>query len=214
MNKLRTTTKTLTRTLVLPGLALLLAIGTAPALAGQKQGDRHQGASKHQNSGKHISKSHNSRVGKHHSRNKHISKSHDSRAGRHHSRNKHISVTHNSRVSTGHRRGGHYRNRGYKPRYYGGYRHNGRGHHRRYQSSWYFGTRPYYSPFFGAALVSGAITHSLYHLHDGATCYDRHETDYRDGGSRNYSEVAGCHRIEQLSDGTQRRVEVPISQCN
>ena len=92
-----------------------------------------------------------------------------------------------------------------------------RPHHRYpYRGPWsYRGYRPgfyYYYPPYAGALIGSAITYSLFHTHNGAHCYDDHgrRDDYRDGGRR---EIVGCHRIERLPDGRERRIEVPLSQC-
>ena len=83
-------------------------------------------------------------------------------------------------------------------------------HHRGYYRG-HFNSGHYYAGYFGAALVGAALTANLYHTHNGAHCYDRHPDNYR--SSRNYSEVPGCYRIERFSDGSERRVELPMSQC-
>jgi Ni/Co efflux regulator RcnB len=86
-----------------------------------------------------------------------------------------------------------YRYRGYSPSHW---RHRSRG--------------GYYPSYIGVRLAGSLIGHSAYHLHSGAVCYDAHQRDGRPG---NYNEVVGCHRIERMPDGNQRRVEVPLSQC-
>jgi len=99
----------------------------------------------------------------------------------------------------------------YKRHHYWHYpRHNYRRHYYpRYRGAYGY----YYPPYLGAALVGSALTHSLYHTHQGAVCYDNHQRDAdpRRGGSSR--EVVGCHRIERLPDGSERRVEVPLSEC-
>lgn len=71
----------------------------------------------------------------------------------------------------------------------------------------------YYPSYFGAALLGSAFAYSLYHTHNGASCYEAHSTArYQQRTSRN-SEVIGCHKVEQLADGSERRVDVPMSQC-
>ena len=105
--------------------------------------------------------------------------------------------------------------------YHGGqnYRHGGhrghRGHHyrpNRHYSNYY---RPgyYYPSYLGAALIGSAFSYSLSHNHDGASCYENHSNDRYRQSSGAYNEVVGCHRIERLSDGSERRIEVPMSQC-
>ena len=102
-------------------------------------------------------------------------------------------------------------------------RHRGSSHYRQgfYRPGFY---RPgfYGQSFLGAALIGSAFNYSLYHRHNGAVCYDNHVSgrhDDRRSGSDRYesrassSEVVGCHRIERLPDGTERRVDVPRSQC-
>ncbi len=68
----------------------------------------------------------------------------------------------------------------------------------------------------GAALLGSAISHTLFHHHNGAVCHDNH--GYRN--SRDYhhrfnsrNQVVGCHRVERFADGSERRVRVPLSQC-
>jgi len=66
----------------------------------------------------------------------------------------------------------------------------------------------YYYPYRGVSLSGAVVGHSAYHLHDNNVCYDDH------GGRSGYSEVVGCHRIERLPDGGERRVDVPLSECD
>ncbi len=102
------------------------------------------------------------------------------------------------------RHGGHHYNH-YRPsRHYG---HHG-GHY-----SGYYRPNYYYPSYLGAALIGSAFSYSLYPSHNGAACYDSHSSDRYQQRSSGYSEVTGCHRIERLPDGSERRVEVPISQC-
>ena len=112
----------------------------------------------------------------------------------------------------GHKYGNHHNGR---HRYNYNRRHNYR-HYRPFRGGRYYGGyyRPnyYYPSYLGAALIGSAITYSLYHTHNGAYCYDSHGNDsYRRSSG---SEVVGCHRMERQPDGSQRRVEVPMSQCN
>ena len=116
---------------------------------------------------------------------------------------------------------GHYNYRKHHYKYYGPYRgpRISRGYYGPYRgpriSRGYY--RPnYYPSYLGAALIGSALSYSLYHTHNGAYCYDNHGNDnYQpSSGGRSYSEVVGCHRIEQLPDGSERRVELPMSQCN
>lgn len=80
----------------------------------------------------------------------------------------------------------------------------------RYYSGYY---RPnFYPSYVGAALLGSAITYILFHTHEGEYCSANHGYDgYQQ--SRRSSEVVGCHRIERFPDGSERRVEVPMSQC-
>lgn len=102
----------------------------------------------------------------------------------------------------------HYNNGGHHyNHYYRGHRNNF--YYRRYPSRGY-----YYPSYLGAALIGSALTTSLYHSHNGQSCYENHADDqYRRNSSSN-REVVGCHRIEILADGSERRVEIPMSQCN
>ena len=93
----------------------------------------------------------------------------------------------------------HYRYPYRGPRYYRGYR-----------------PRYYYPPYppYAGALIGSAIFYSLFHTHDGTYCYEDHgrqDERYRESGRR---EIVGCHRIERLPDGRERRIEVPLSECH
>jgi len=66
----------------------------------------------------------------------------------------------------------------------------------------------YFSARLGSVLIGSALTHSFYHRHGHALCHDNHFDNY---GQR-YRSV-GCHRIEYRRDGSQRRVDVPLSAC-
>lgn len=111
----------------------------------------------------------------------------------------------------------HYQQKGHKYGYYNPrkQRYNNYRSYRgpRYYSGYY---RPnFYNPsYLGAALIGSALTYSLYHTHNGAYCNDNHESNNYQAGSGNYSEVVGCHRMERLPDGSELRIEVPLSQCN
>ncbi len=88
-----------------------------------------------------------------------------------------------------------------------------RGHHNRFYNRRYYAPGYYYPSYLGAALIGSALTSSLYHTHSGERCYQNHsDNQYRQSSSNR--EVVGCHRIEILADGSERRVEVPMSQCN
>jgi len=103
-------------------------------------------------------------------------------------------------------------NRGHGKQH-GGYKKHW-GHHNSHNRGYYGGYfKPghYYPGYFGAALVGAALTASFHHTHNGAHCYDRHHDNYR--SSRGYSEVPGCYRIERFPDGSERQVELPMSQC-
>jgi hypothetical protein len=137
----------------------------------------------------------------------------DYRSGHSGHRSKKISVSYNYYPK-------HY---GYRSGRYYGHRsihHNYRPPHHRYHHG---ASRYRYDVFpalVGAAIVGSVINHSLYHTHGGAVCYDNHSgsrnsgsSDSYDRRSSGYSEVSGCHRIERMPDGSERRVEVPLSQC-
>jgi hypothetical protein len=87
----------------------------------------------------------------------------------------------------------HHRHNGYQPHFRGHYYN----HNHRHDTPW--------PAYVDAALLGSTITSSLYHSHHGTRCY----ADHGDGSG----EVIGCHRIERLRDGTQRRLEVPLSEC-
>jgi hypothetical protein len=124
--------------------------------------------------------------------------------GRHNDNNRHNNKHYNNK----HYNNKHYNNGGHH------YNHYYRGHRNRFYSRRYYAPGYYYPSYLGAALIGSALTTSLYHSHNGARCYQNHADDqYRQSSSSN-REVVGCHRIEVLADGSERRVEVPMSQCN
>ena len=133
-----------------------------------------------------------------------------------HHKDWHVSVHHN--YYGGSRYGKHYRYKKhhYKHHYNHGYRH--RHHYRHYDypgyrgGYWRYRRHGYYYPYVGAAVVGSIIGHSAYHLHGDNVCYDEHR-DRRGDRTGGYSEVVGCHRIERLPDGRERRVDVPLSEC-
>jgi len=114
--------------------------------------------------------------------------------------------------------------RGHGDRHHGGHGHGHKHKHGHHRDHWYprpHHTRVYYYPRhdydhdyyypLGAALIGAAISYSLYHAHDGVRCYESHGTSYSAPSVR--TEVVGCHRIERYPDGSERRVEVPTSEC-
>ena len=105
--------------------------------------------------------------------------------------------------------GHHYKHRSHNNHFYKSHSH--RKHHR--YSHGYYRPRHFAHSYLGAALVGSALTHSLYHTHNGARCYDNHSNDRYRQRTEEYSEVVGCHRIERLADGSERRVELPMEQC-
>ena len=117
---------------------------------------------------------------------------------------------------------GNYFRHGYKHSYRHGYRSN-YGHYGQrpysYKHNSHYNRNYYHPSYLGAALVGSALTYSLYHNHNGNQCYENHgnsgNSSYGGGScSGSNTEVVGCHRIEQLPDGRERRVEVPLSECN
>jgi hypothetical protein len=105
--------------------------------------------------------------------------------------------------------GHHYQQRGHHPNHYRhGYGHGYQRHHGGHYSRNY-----YYPSYLGAALFGSALTYSLYHTHNGVSCYSNHSTNQYQPRGSGYSEVVGCHRIERLADGSEQRIEVPMSQC-
>ncbi len=80
--------------------------------------------------------------------------------------------------------------------------------HHHYHDHHYY--RPSYYPL-GAALVGAAVSYSVYHTHNGVRCYDDHRnTSYTPVSS---TQVVGCYRIERFPDGSERRVDLPTSEC-
>lgn len=94
------------------------------------------------------------------------------------------------------------------------YSHYYRSHRNHFYNRRYYSQNYYYPSYLGAALIGSALTSSLYHSHNGERCYEEHAVDqYRQSSSSN-RQVIGCHRIEVLADGSERRIEMPMSQCN
>ncbi len=129
-------------------------------------------------------------------------------------KDRHVSVQHG--YSGGHK----YRNQHRRHHYYDQRRNHRYQHHYRHRhyyngyrgGYWHYRRPGYYYPWVGAAITGTILGHSLYHLHGDNVCYDDH--DRRGDRYRSSTEVVGCHRIEQLPDGSERRVDVPLSQCN
>ena len=148
-----------------------------------------------------------------------------SAGGKHKHHKKHhndweVSVHHN--YYGGPKYGKRYRHYRHKNHYYNHryrHRHHYRHHYRHYDYPSYRGgywrhrRHSYYYPYVGAAIVGSIIGHSAYHLHGDNVCYDDHAGDRRGDRSGGYSEVVGCHRIERMPDGSERRVDVPLSEC-
>ena len=68
-----------------------------------------------------------------------------------------------------------------------------------------------YDPYLplGAALVGTAIGYTL--SRSGPDCYGNCTTTTYTNAST--SNVSGCYRIERYPDGSERRVELPLSEC-
>lgn len=135
-----------------------------------------------------------------------------SAGGKHKHHKKHqndwyVSVHHNH--YSGHKYRKHHANH---YRYDYRYRHRPHDYYGHRGGYWRYRRHGYYYPYVGAAIAGSIIGHSAYHLHGSNVCYDNH--DRRGDRYRGSTEVVGCHRIEQLPDGTERRVDVPLSQCN
>ncbi len=107
----------------------------------------------------------------------------------------------------GNRGGGH----GHDYKHGHGYGHWKKGY--RYPAPIYYYPRVNYNRYayypLGTALVASAVNYSLYHNHGGVSCYEQHAVTYPSPAP----EVVGCHRIERYPDGTQQRVDVPLSEC-
>ncbi len=124
----------------------------------------------------------------------------DRDGGKHHKGNGH-----------GHNSGKHY-DRDY---HHGGKHWRGGPTYNVYVARPYYRHRVYYRPYYyplGAALAGAAVSYSLYHTHDGLRCNEVHSNvGYSPAGSS--SEVVGCYRIEHYPDGSERRVDLPVSEC-
>lgn len=178
-------------------LALVIAGGSSMAMGAPHQGERHH-------KGEHRHQKHDFKVGRHHD-------VHRIERGRHH--NKHLREHRRHHAAKEHRR--HHRkwrdHRRHRWDHYG-WRYNGWDHRPWRRHHWRHGG--YYGDYVGAAILGSALTFSLYHRHNGAICYDRHDDRhdpyYREGRR---TDVVGCHRIERLADGTEVRVDVPLEEC-
>ncbi|MFT4824308.1 MAG: hypothetical protein ACJAUG_002094 [Halioglobus sp.] len=145
----------------------------------------------------------NRRHDKHNKYDRHASK-HERQYNKH---DRHYNSRFNSHYNSHYNR--HYSHNGFR-------KHRGyRSHHgfREFHGGNYYRSSYYPSAYLGAALIGSAISYNRYHQHNGASCYDDHSNDSRQSSNRNYSEIVGCHRIERLADGSERRVEVPRAQC-
>lgn len=97
-------------------------------------------------------------------------------------------------------------------------RHNNHhgGHHSGHRSGHY---GSHYNNYLGVAMLGSALTYSFYHTHQGVACYQRHDNGGRyeqynfNSSNTRHTEIVGCHRIEQLGDGRQLRVELPLAEC-
>lgn len=102
-----------------------------------------------------------------------------------------------------------YFNQGRYPRHYRD-RYYSRHHDWRYGRHY---DRHYRDSYWSGALAGALISHSFYHRHGTAICYERHDDDYWRSRPSDEAEVVGCHRIERGRDGLERRIEVPLSEC-
>lgn len=194
------------KTLSSLGLAIALSLTVSAAMAADRHGKGHH--KKGWSSGHHKVEKRAVHSGRHHARGR----------GHHKYRHNKYSSSHHSRHKYSHRRSYRYPH-SYSHKYSRGYRRH-HGHigyrplrHRYHHGVSYYSHDRVFPAVLGAAIVGSAITHSLYHTHGGSVCYDKHDNysnNYRDSG---YSEVVGCHRIERMPDGSERRVEVSMSEC-
>lgn len=85
---------------------------------------------------------------------------------------------------------------------------------RYYYRGW--GANPYRGwgqAYLGGAILGSALTYSVVNNH--ADCDDHRHNHSADGYHRDGPryEIEGCYRIEQLPDGRERRIELPLSEC-
>lgn len=197
-------------------LALILALGSSVVVAAPGHADRDHKGAKHHRGGKDY------KVGRHHDipRMAHSSRHKAHHRAKHH--RKHARHHRKHQIAKQHRRH-HRKHNGWRhhrwDRHYGyrnGWNHGYWSHRGKHHRNWHHNRRHYrggyYGDYIGAAILGSALTYSLYHLHDGAVCYDSHD-DRRDRRRYKQSEVVGCHRIERLQDGSEIRVDVPLAEC-
>ena len=93
-------------------------------------------------------------------------------------------------------------------------------HNRAWRNRWFYGPRfryDYYphghigwrSGFATGALLGSSVNVTQFH-NDGDHRYCDHEPADRNRGS---GQISGCYRIERLPDGSERRIELPLSDC-
>ena len=115
----------------------------------------------------------------------------------------------------GNKHNNHNKHHGYGYNGHHNYKHHNnhyRGHHSGRHGS-------HYNNYLGVAMLGSALTYSFYHTHHGVACYQRHDAggryqqyNFNSRNTRN-TEIVGCHRIEQLEGGRERRVELPLAEC-
>jgi len=213
-------------------LALVFAAGSSAALGAPDHGDRHGKGAKHHKGDKYYTvgpRQNIARLEHPRHKNKHARvhrDKHERKHAREHRRHKKAKEHRREHRKWRKHRWDHRYNRSFGYRY--GHRYGHHRYDRHYDRGWRYDSwhhkpwkykhrrwdRHYYGDYLGAALIGSALTYSFYHTHGAAVCDDRHDDrhdpHYREGG---YGEVVGCHRIEQLSDGSEVRVDVPLSEC-
>ena len=185
-------------------LALVFAAGSSMALGGPGHGDRHHKGDRYYHAKKDY------RAGPY----RNVPRIEHARKHRKHAR-EHRRYQAAKEHRRQHRKYRKWRNHRWDHRY----GHHGWGYRSWHHKPWKhkhrrYGHR-YYGDYLGAALVGSALTHSLYHTHKDRVVHIHHDNgssyhDKQDG----YSEVVGCFRVEQLEDGSEVRVDLPLSECH
>ncbi|MFT7289433.1 MAG: hypothetical protein ACI87W_003567, partial [Halieaceae bacterium] len=185
--------------LLIGSTASLLALTSTQGLAGDERwdkGDRREYRNEHRN---------DNRKGYRNEHRRNDRKAHNK------SHRKAVKKAHRNGYQQTHyksHRNGQRWDRGRGNAYRGGYWRHGRYYNPRY--SYYGPYGGWGQAYLGGALLGSAITYGLSHNH--ATCNDsshNHDPDgYREGPRY---EIEGCYRIEKLPDGSERRVELPLS---
>ncbi|MEM1144385.1 MAG: hypothetical protein AAGI88_17530 [Pseudomonadota bacterium] len=92
-------------------------------------------------------------------------------------------------------------------------RHHRRAWNNRWRNRWYYHPRyryDYYPFGWRSGFATGAIIGSSIHRD---RFYDDRDRRDRDRITQDRGEISGCFKVERLPDGSERRIELPLSDC-